>query len=217
MQEIYAPKIEENKANKEFLQSTIALFKSVGCTDSPVYFAMSEHMYNIEPSAEAALGIAGKAYMEKNYTRAEQYYKEAIELSDDTSVQADAYYLLAVMAFNRGDYGGARSNASRAMQLKANFGAPMLLIAQMYAASARDIYPDDSVKQRIVYCLVVDKCERARALDPSISSEANRLIGTYRQHFPTKEDVFMHPDLQEGASFTVGGWINETTTIRVAQ
>lgn len=217
MQEIYASKVDAKKTDKEFLQSTIALFKSVGCTESPVYFTMSEHLYNIEPTAEAALGIAGKAYMEKNYDRAETYYKQAIELSDDSDSQADAYYLLGVMSYNRGSYATARNYANKAMQLKANFGAPMLLIAQMYAASAPNIYPDDPVKQRIVYCLVVDKCERARAIDSTIATEANRLIGSYRQHYPTKEDVFMHPDLEEGATFQVGGWIGESTTIRVAQ
>ncbi|MDO5035517.1 MAG: tetratricopeptide repeat protein [Porphyromonas sp.] len=217
MEKIYAPKIAEHKTDKAYLESTIALFKSVGCTESPVYFSLSENLYNIEPTAEAALGIAGKAYKEKNFDRAENYYKQAIELSDDPSAQADAYYLLAVMSYNRGNYTTARTNANKAMQLKSNFGAPLLLIAQMYAASARNIFPDDPVKQRVVYCLVVDKCERARAIDPSISAEANRLIGTYRQHFPSKEDVFMHPDLQEGGSFTVGGWIGETTTIRVSQ
>lgn len=63
---------------------------------------------------------------------------------------------------------------------------------------------------------MVDKAERARAMDPSVANEANRIIGSYRQHFPAKEDVFMHPDLEEGASFTVGGWIGETTTIRTS-
>ena len=85
----------------------------------------------------------------------------------------------------------------------------------MYASTASSIYPDDPVKQRVVYCLVVDKAARAKAIDPSVTAQANKLIGTYTAAYPAKEDIFMHPDLQEGQSFTVGGWIGETTTIRV--
>ena len=35
--------------------------------------------------------------------------------------------------------------------------------------------------------------------------------------FPTREEIFDLPELQDGASFTVGGWIQETTTCRAAK
>lgn len=214
MERIYAPQIEEKKSDKDFLSTIVALLQSVRCTESPIYFAASEHLYNIEPSARAALGIASKAYKDKKYDRAEKFYKEAISMSDDSSEKGEIYYMLAVLSFDRGQFAQARTYANSAMSNKKGFGAPMLLIASMYASSARNIYPDDPIRQRIVYCLVVDKASQAKSIDPSISAEANRLIGQYSQHYPSKEDVFMHPDLNAGDSFTVGGWIGETTSIR---
>lgn len=214
MEEVYAPQVEARKTDKEFLSKTIALLQSVGCTESEVYFAMSEHLFNIEPTADAATGIANKAYKENNFARAREYYEKAIELSQNESKIGEVYYMLAVMSYKQNSYSSARSYANQAMAHKSGFGAPMILIANMYAATAKSIYPDDPIKQRIVYCLAVDKAQRAKAIDPSVASEANSIISTYSQHFPTKEDVFMHPDLAPGASFTVGGWIGETTTIR---
>lgn len=214
MQQIYGPLIGDKKNDKEYLKNVLSVLQSVGCTESNVYFTASEYMYQLEPTANAALGMAQKAYKEKNYDRATKYFEEAIKLSDSGNDRGNAYYMLAVMSYDRNSYSAARNYANKAMQEKSGFGAPMLLIANMYAATARSIFPDDPIKQRIVYCLVVDKCERARAMDPSVAGEAARAIAKYRAHFPSKEDVFMHPDLQEGSSFFVGGWIGESTTIR---
>lgn len=215
MEDIYGPQIKEKSGDKEFLKETIALFQSVGCTESPSYYAASEAMFNLEPSSSAALGVARKALGDKNYSKAEEYYKKAIDLSTDADEKAEANYAIAVMYYDRRSYGTARQYCNAAMAAKSGFGAPMLLIASMYASTASSIYPDDPVKQRIVYCLVVDKASRAKAMDPSVAAQANKLIGTYSAAYPAKEDVFMHPELNEGQSFTVGGWIGETTTVRV--
>ena len=215
MESIYGPQIKEKNTDKTFLKETIALFQSVGCTESPSYYAASEAMFNLEPSSSAALGVARKALADKNYAKAEEYYKKAIDLSTDADEKGEANYALAVMYYDRHSYGTSRQYCNAAMAAKPGFGAPMLLIASMYASTASSIYPDDPVKQRVVYCLVVDKAARAKAIDPSVTAQANKLIGTYSAAYPAKEDIFMHPDLQEGQSFTVGGWIGETTTIRV--
>lgn len=214
MEQVYGPQVEAKKNDKEFLTKTVNLLRSVGCTESKVYFAMSEHLFYLEPSAEAAIGIANKAFKENNYSRAREYYEKAIQLSNSGSEKGEVYYLLALMSYKQNSYSAARTYANQAMANKSNFGAPMILIANMYAATAKSIYPDDPIKQRIVYCLVVDKAQKAKSMDGSVTSEANQIINSYSQHYPAKEDVFMHPDLSEGASFTVGGWIGETTTIR---
>lgn len=214
MDKIYGPQLDGKKSDKEFLAGVIKVLRSVGCTESDVYFTASEYMYQLEPSAGAARGIALKAYKDKNYDRAIKYFEEAISMSDDSSDIGESYFMMAVINYERNSYSSARNFANKAMQEKSGFGAPMILIAKMYADTARSIFPDDPVKQRVVYCLVVDKLERARAIDPSVSDEASRSIAKFRSHFPRKEDVFMHPDIQEGESFYIGGWIGESTTVR---
>ena len=84
----------------------------------------------------------------------------------------------------------------------------------MYAATAKSVYPNDPVLMRCVYYAAIDKFAKAKAVDPSCAEEATSLINSYTAHLPGKEEVFMHPDVEKGKSFTIGGWIGETTVIR---
>ena len=53
---------------------------------------------------------------------------------------------------------------------------------------------------------------KAKSVDSSCASDANKLIATYSQYFPSKEDIFFHRDLELNGPFRVGGWIGRTTT-----
>jgi len=55
---------------------------------------------------------------------------------------------------------------------------------------------------------------KAKQVDSSCAEEANELIRRYSPHFPSKDDMFFKPELNEGKSFFVGGWIGENTTCR---
>jgi hypothetical protein len=100
------------------------------------------------------------------------------------------------------------------LEQKADYGHAYLLIGNMYAMTASSVYPGDGILAKAVFNAVIDKFERARQVDSSVTEEANKLISTYRAHLPSSEDIFMHPDIEKGKPFTVGGWINERTTIR---
>jgi hypothetical protein len=105
----------------------------------------------------------------------------------------------------------AREHARASLRYNPNQGDPYILIGKLYAGS--HIY-SDPVLSKTVYWVAVDKFNKARQVDPSCAAEANRLISRYSQYFPADNDIFMHPDLNKGASFTVGGWIGESTICR---
>ena len=65
-----------------------------------------------------------------------------------------------------------------------------------------------------VYYAALDKFEKGKQVDPNVAEEANSLISSYRAHLPSTEEIFMHPDLEKGKPFSVGGWIGERTTVR---
>jgi tetratricopeptide (TPR) repeat protein len=119
-----------------------------------------------------------------------------------------------MLSFEQNSYSKARQYCLKAIETNPNYGSPYLLIGKMYAATANSIYPDDTVLRKTVYYAATDKFERARQIDPSVAEEANKLINTYRSYYPSTEEIFMHPDLEKGKSFTIGGWISERTTIR---
>lgn len=214
LQNMYGPKVAENKSDLNFLKETIALLRRVRCQEIEVYFEASEAVHKVEPTAESAFGCAKQAIKKKDYDAAIPYLEEAIKLDTDDKAKSDYYYMIAWILNEQNSYSKARQNALKAFELNPENGKPLILIGRMYASSAQSIYPNDPVKVRTVYYVAVDKFEKAKQADPSVADEANQLIATFRAHFPSTEEVFMHPDLEKGKPITIGGWIGETTTVR---
>jgi hypothetical protein len=99
--------------------------------------------------------------------------------------------------------------------LRPNDGNPYIIIGDLYASSANDC-GEDEISKKAAYWAAVDKYIRARSVDTSVEQMANERISSYSRAFPAMERLFFH-DLKEGDSYTVGCWINETTTVRAAR
>ena len=215
LENVYGAKIDEKKDDLAFLKQTIALLRKSRCQEIEVYFKASGYAHQIEPTAESAVGLAKQAVKKEDYDTAIKFFEEAVGLETDAAAKAEDYYMMALLAFDKNQYTQAREYCRKAMSEKADYGAPYMLIGKMYAATAKSIYPDDPVLQRAVYYAAIDKFQKAVQVDPeNCTEEAKSLIGSYQAHLPSTEEIFMHPDLEKGKPFTVGGWIGETTTIR---
>ncbi|MDR0395291.1 MAG: hypothetical protein LBH77_09055 [Tannerella sp.] len=214
LQSIYGAKIEENKTNLDFLKETLTLLRRVNCREIDAFFTASEYAHNIEPTPESAMGLGSKAFREKDFAAAEKYYNEAIEMSDNAEIKAELYYALAAMAQQQNSFVKAKQLSLKCLAENPNYGRAYMLIAMCYASGAKTAFPDDQVLTKCVYYTVVDKLEKARQVDSSLAEEAGKLINTYKKYYPTKEEIFMHPEIDQGKSFSIGGWIGETVTIR---
>jgi hypothetical protein len=214
LQSIYGTTVEQNKENLDFLKETLILFRRVNCKETDAFFLASEYAHKIEPTAESAMGLGNKSFKDKDYATAEKYYNEAIEMTENSEIKAELYYAVAVMAQQQNNLTKTKQFSLKCLAEKSDYGRAYLLIATCYATGAKLIFPDDPVLTKCVYYAVVDKLERARQLDPSIAEEAGKLISVYTKYYPTKEEVFMHPELENGQSFSIGGWIGETVKIR---
>ena len=214
LQNMYASKVEEVKDNLPALKDILSLLRRVRCQEIEAFYAAAGYAYKLEPSADAALGIAKQAVKAKDYDKATQYFEEAANMEIDNTAKSDDYYMIALLAFDQNNVSKARQYAQKAAETNPANGSPYILIGNMYAKSANSIYPSDNVLARAVYYAAIDKFEKAKQVDPSVAEEANKLIGTYRAHLPSTEEVFMHPDLEKGKTFRIGGWIGETVTIR---
>ncbi len=214
LQNLYGEKVEQNKDNLPYLKETVSLLRRMRCNEIEAYFAASEYAHRLEPTAESAMGLAGRAVKRNDYNTAIQYFEEAASMETDNATKAEDYYMIALLLFEQNNYSKSRQYCQKAIEANPNYGKPYILIGQMYAKTASSVYPNDAVMRKVVYYAAVDKFERARQVDPEAASEAANLINTYRAHFPSTEDIFMHPDLEKGKSVTIGGWIGERTTIR---
>ncbi len=213
---IYAQQINENLTNLDFLNQVMAFYRRVGCTEQEVYFTASAAAHAIEPTAESANGVAQMAYKKREFAKAIEYYDEATNLETDNLEKAEYQYKISQIYYSElNNYSRARQYALKSLEYNPKNGKAHLLIGIMYA-SAKGIY-DDPVLNKSVYWAAVDRFNRAKQADSSLTDDANKMIRTYSAYFPSKEEIFFSKDLNEGDSFTVGGWIGERTTVRAAQ
>lgn len=213
LQDIFAADLEANKTNLEWLNKVVDLFKRVKCTDTEVYFAASQYSHQLNPTPESAEGCAYMCIKKEEYSKAAEYLNEAIAMTDDNNKKSEYEFLAATALFAGKQYAEARKHALAAASYKEGYAEPYVMIAKMYANSVDQF--DDQVIRRLVYCAAVDKLEKAKSIDPAVAEECNDLIAKYKEQYPRSEDVFMNPNVDEGKPYTLGGWINERTIVRV--
>lgn len=211
LEAMYGPKIEENKENLDYLKQVVAVMRMFKCTEQEAYFKASEYAHAVSPTAETAVGCAYMNYKKGDLDKTLQFFDEAIELETDPVKKSEDAYNAAVVLFSKKQLGKAKSYANKALSFNDKNGKAYILIANMYASSPN--WSDEPALNRCTYYLAIDKLQRAKAVDPSVTEEANKLIGTYAAHTPKPEDLFFL-NLKKGDSITIGGWIGESTVIR---
>ena len=210
---IYAPLIEENKGNIEYLNKVITVMAMLRCTNQDAYLAASEYAFEIDPNptSKAAMGCGYRYFKRGDIDKAMEYFDRAIELETSVTNKSELCYKVADIYYNLNKYGKARSYAQKALALNSKYGAPHIIIAQCYAATSN--WSDDNTLNNCTYYLCMDRLERAKSVDPSVRREADKLIAAYKKYTPSSEELFMK-GYKIGEKVTIGGWINETTTIR---
>ena len=208
---IYTAKIEENKTNIEYLNKVISVMGMLKCTEEDSYLQAAEYALAIEPTAKAAMGCGYRYFKRGDKEKAMELFEQAIELETSVTNKADMCYKVGAIHYSLQNYTKARSYAQKAISLNSKYGQPYILIAQCYAATPN--WGNDPVLNRCTYYAALDKLYRAKTVDPSCKKEADKLIGSYNSYLPEAADLFMK-GYKTGDAITIGGWINEKTTIR---
>lgn len=214
LDELYASVVENGKQDLDMLTKIMKLYRRVDCAESDVYFTAAEAAHILQPTAESAAGCAKMCLKKEDYKGAVEYYESATQLSEDTDDKADFQYRIAYIYFvNLKNYPLSRQYARKSLEYKADQGRCYILIGMLYASSKPY---DDPVLNKTVFWAACDKLAKAKQVDSSCADDAQKLINTYSQYFPTTEEIFFNAGagLQKGKPFTVGGWIGETTICR---
>jgi tetratricopeptide (TPR) repeat protein len=209
---IFEPKFAENQNDPEFLKKVTGFLTDSQCEGEKLFADASEKLYSIEPSALAAYKLARVLLQRKDYEKSAKYYKEAVNLAVSADEKSKYLYELAYVLnnnLNQAEY--AASYLIEAIKVKPDWGDPYILLGSVYG-SASSLFEDAFIK-KTVYWLAVDMFQKAKSVDPGVSDKANSLIADYSAFFPSVEDVFFN-SLTEGQSYTIGGWINRSTTVR---
>ena len=211
LEAIYAPKVEENKENLEYLRKVVAVMAMLNCTESETYYNASEYAHHIAPTAATAAGCAYRYLKRGDMAKSIEYFDQAIELDTVAESKAEYYYKAAVVLNSDRQLSKAKNYVSKAISLNGNKGVYHILLANIYAAAPQ--WNDEPLLDKCKYFVVLDRLNQAKRVDASVAEEANKMIAAYSTHTPAIQDLFMLGK-KEGDKIHVGGLINETTTIR---
>ena len=211
MDQMYASVVAESASDIEKLGSIMKLYRRLGCTESDVYFTAAEHAHKLQPTSESAAGCAQMCIKKGDLNGALEYYKQALSMVTNDEDKADYLYRVANVYVLLKNYQQGAAYAQQSLDVNPEDGRCYLLMGICYASAK--IY-DDPILARSVFWVACDMFRKAKTIDSSCATDANKLIATYSQYFPSKEDVFFHKELNDGQPFRVGGWIGKTTTCR---
>jgi tetratricopeptide (TPR) repeat protein len=215
---IYAGQLEAKKNDADFLNMVVKLYDMADCDNSATYFKAAEYLYKLQPTYTAACGLAAQAFNKKDINGAISYLNQAATLTKSGADKSNIMLKISSVYNKRGETGRAREYARKALTYNSSNGYAYLMIAQLYANSARSI-SSNALVQQTAFWAAADKAERAKQVDPRCAGQANKLLSIYKRNFPSKTQVFMQRQkcglpATQGASYTVPGWIGESTTAR---
>ena len=207
---VFSAKMAETPDDAVLLKRITTILDKKDCTDSKLFLDAAVKLNELEPSPESAYSLGIKFFKDKKYSDAATFFEQATK-TENNDRRYRAYRNLGMCYENMGSLSRARETYRKAAQVDPTNGEPYLLIAMLYAGSSKQFSGD--IESKAVYWAAVDKCQKAKSIDPSCTERANSLIRAYTSAFPSMEVIFYN-DYAEGQNFNVGGWIGETTTIR---
>jgi tetratricopeptide (TPR) repeat protein len=206
----FEPKLKDSK-DVELHRNVMKTLESAGCNYEPFYNHLVEKTYKIDPSANEAVALAKKFQTDSEFDKAVTYFEEAINLEKDDVKKSDYNQKIAMIKVKNEDFNSARKYINEAIKLDKNNAQAYNLLGDIYARKSKEY--KDAFEKATVFWVVVDKFKLAKKADPSMATTLNKKINSYSKYFPSQNDIFFRT-LKIGASYKVGGWINETTTIR---
>ena len=213
--ELYVKNFEQNKDDVAWMKRAAKLLNKKECTDSDIFFSISEALYNIDPSSSAAANMGIRSLKRKDYEKAEGFYIYALENEPDKINKAQYSFRLAQTYGAMNKNNSAKSYALKAATYRSGWGEPYLLIGDLYAKTSRQCgeFKTEFLK-RVGYWAAIDKYEYAKRIDPQLSKKSNERIEKYTKQMPSKTDIFSEGLIDE-PSYKIDCWYSETVKIRV--
>jgi tetratricopeptide (TPR) repeat protein len=218
----YIPILEESPNNVEALKALEGAYEDKD--NQAELTKVRRKLHEIEPTFESAKALAETERSNARYGEAIKLYKEALKMAKTKAEKKQTNLNIANAYINQGDIKTADTFADAAIKIDPNFGLAYITKATIYNAAVTNCVADRKLeaKDRMVYWLIIDYLNMAKAKDPSVANTVNSQLGNYRPVTPTGEDKFLRLDnLKDGQKVKIDGsvapcyaWINKTTTVR---
>ena len=211
---LFTPRFEADPENLDVVGNIVKLMGGTeDCQNNDLFLSAVTNMNKLDPSASSAFYLFKLNSARGNIDDAIKYMEEAIASDEtDAATDGDYYYQLAAFCFKNGQSSKAFSAAQKAIDLNPSFtGKAYFLMGTIWGSVSCG---GNEIERRAPYWVAVDYLQKAKAADPTLTDEANRLIGSYSSYYPQTADAFMY-DVTNGQSYTVScGGMRATTTVR---
>ncbi len=209
----YYPSFEADPKNCDVIIEVYSRLKWGKCPEDDPQLMALDAAYN-ENCRTAAGPTCNDLLKDGKYRDAVKCLEELLPNISDNKGKAQYNFLIAQIYFvYLKNYPRARQYALEAARQRPGWGQPYLLIGTMYASSGPLCGPGRGWDSQVVVWPAIDMWTKAKNIDSSVASEANKLINQYTQYMPTMEDIFQRLK-KPGDSFYVPCWIQESTIIR---
>ncbi len=215
--DIFTPQVEEKKSDLAFLNNVSKLLgRSAEGRETDLYTHVADYSYQIQPSMEAAKGLAKAALKAKDYDRAINYYEEALGHAIQPDDKTEILMYEAAIFQQQGNKSKARDVLRKSLSIDPDQDTPHVMIANMYATSANASGADKPSLKSMVFVAAYNEMQQAVAHASSDEKKAayQHTMASYKQAFPEKGALFMEASKTPGQSYTIGGWMNVTVTIQ---
>ena len=214
--ELYTPKFEADPQNIELAEKIVRFMSAAdGCTDNALFISAATSIHKSNPTHASAYTLYKLNASTGKSAEAVKYLQEAIDREDSDAAQdAEYYYELAVYNFKCGNNLAAEQAAKKVIPLATTSeikGKTYMLIGTIWGGVRCD---GNDIAKRAPYWVAVDYFERAKAADPELAAEANKIINEYKKYYPLTADAFMF-GVNDGETYQVScGGFKANTTVR---
>lgn len=214
---VFTPRYEATPTDLGLVKTIATLLSKNDCLQSDLFLKSVTSLHQLEPSYDSAWLLYRLQSSKDNNEEALKYLQAAIDSPDsDKARDGELFMEMATYYFKKAgspakavQMAKEASALNSAMSAKADFLIGTIWINQKCGGNEID--------QRAKYWVAVDYLTKAKAADPSIADEADKLISQCRQYFPKAEDAFMY-DVIDGKSYSVScGGMSATTTVRTVK
>lgn len=215
--DVYSKRMPSIKDNIPALKKMLKLFQNAkDCPKiNPVFVEGLEIVHRAEPSAFTAFLMGNYTLQKENLTdddfnKALLFFHEADSLYETNNEKANIQFMIGNVYMIQQKYSESRNAANQAIKYNPNFAKAYILIGDLYAASGSRCSGGDALPNANSWA-ALDKYNKALSIDPSLTNDVNTRKS--RLVYPTQNDKFVR-GLNNGDSYRVGCWINESTTVR---
>ena len=186
---IFDTKYQETPDDINLLKRIVKVLDKKDCNDAEVYFSAAKQLHEIEPSALSAYNMGNLSIKKNKYSDAVAFFKQALELTVANEDKANCFYGLSAAYFKSGNNSTARNYALKALEISPKWGKPMLLLGDIYAASANEC-GSNSFESAMLYSAAIDKFIAAKNMDISVADLANKKIAIIQSIYPLMKMLF---------------------------